>query len=394
MSAIAGGGSGAVVRRAEAPPWVIDSLFAVAVASTIALMIATEQASGGSPDLVAYLFAAGFGGLMFLRRSAPRLVLALTVPGMFVYYALDYPPIGLAVPVFAALLSAAERGAMVWSIGSGLIAYVVSMHYRIRDGHTPAFLLGYESVSNVALIAAAIALGYGLRARKVQAAQEREINRMVAIQAARDADLTVRRERERISRDLHDSIGHTMSVIALQAGVAAEAVGPDRPVAVAALDRIRTASSRSLNEVRAMVKILRAGDEGTAREVLSLSAVPGLVEAARGAGIDVTVDVRVHPSDLATAVDAAGYRVIQEALTNVVRHSGARRASVSADLSDGVLRIAVADDGRGSIGAAADGSGLRGMMERVRLLGGEFDTRSRLGQGFRVHATIPAKAGE
>lgn len=393
MSAIPGGRAPAGVRAAEAPPWVIDSLFAVAVASTIALMIATDPGRGGAPDASAYLFAIGFGALMFIRRTSPRLVLAVTVPGMFVYYALDHPPIGLAVPVFAALLSAAERGALAWSVGGGLIAYTVSMYYRIRDGHTVAFLLGYESVSNIALIAAAIALGYGMRARRVQAAQESEINRMRTVQAARDAELTLRQERERISRDLHDSIGHTMSVISLQASVAAEALGPDRPVALAALDRIRTASSRSLQEVRAMVRVLRAGDETTGRQVLSVAAVPGLVEAARGAGIDVALDLRVSSDDLAPSVDAAAYRVLQEALTNVVRHSGARHAVVSAELREGRLDLAVSDDGRGSIGTGVDGAGLRGMAERVRLLGGQFSSRSRAGQGFSVRASIPAKPG-
>jgi signal transduction histidine kinase len=209
----------------------------------------------------------------------------------------------------------------------------------------------------------------------------------------------MRRERERISRDLHDTVGHTMAVISLQAGVAAEAIGPRHPVAGEAIERIRSAAGRTLRDVRSMVRVLRAaaGPEpgagpmsgpSTEPSVLSLLALPDLVGPVREAGIEVSTVVDVDPAALPPPVDAAAYRVLQEALTNVVRHSGARRARVRARLHGGELRLTVVDDGRGATGTGpVTGHGLTGMGERVRLLGGVLRTRS--GPGFAVHARIP-----
>lgn len=376
-------------------PWVLDALLGTAVALALALIIATGSGGAKSPDAIAYLFAAGFGALMLLRRRMPRTVLVLTVLGIFAYYTLDYPPIGVAVPVLAALFSAAEAGLMLWSVGSALVVFAVSMFYRVYDGgEAIGFLLGYESVSNIALFAAAIALGYSVRARRLRAAQQTEIARLTEAQIAREAESRMQSERQRISRELHDTVGHTMSVISLQAGVGAEAVGHDDRTANDALERIRTASTRSLQELRSMVRILRStSDPDETRSILSLSAVEELVDTAKGAGVEVTTDITATPSELSAPVDAAAYRVIQESITNVIRHAGATRAQVHVGIRDGRLHINVTDNGRGSTTdtGAKGGYGMAGMGERVRLLGGSLTTRSLPAAGFAVEATIPAR---
>lgn len=382
-------------RPGHVAPWVIDALLGTAVALALALIIATGSGGARPPDVIAYLFAAGFGALMLLRRRMPRTVLVLSVLGMFAYYTLDYPPIGVAVPVLAALFSAAEAGLMLWSTGAAVVVFAVSMFYRVHDGgEAIGFLLGYESVSNSALFAAAIALGYSVRARRLRAAQQAEIARLTEAQLVREAELRMQSERERISRELHDTIGHTMSVISLQAGVGAEAVGQDDRAVSDALDRIRSASTRSLRELRSMVRILRsASDRDETRSIQSLSAVQELADAARGAGVEVTTDITASPSDLSAPVDAAAYRVIQESITNVVRHAGATHAKVKVGVRDGRLHISVTDNGRGlaTDDGAKGGYGMAGMSERVRLLGGSLTTRSFAGVGFAVEATIPAR---
>lgn len=372
---------------------VIDALLGTAVASAIALIVAADQGGDRSPDALAYLFALGFGGLMLLRRRMPRTVLGLTVLGVFTYYALAYPPIGVAVPLVAALFSAADAGLPLWSVGAGTVVFAVSFVFRLRDGESLAFLLGYEAVSNAALVAAATALGYSFHTRRIRAAQQVEITRLTMLQLAREAESRLRSERERISRDLHDTVGHTMAVISLQAGVAAEAVGPDNAAATEAIERIRSASRQTLQTLRSMVRILRsAGSHDDTLGVLSLAAVPGLVETTRGAGIEVTTRIDVEPDELSPPVDAAAYRVIQEGLTNVVKHAAARTAHVSAQVRDGVLQVTVADDGRGAAGSdPVRGDGLQGMTERVRLLGGSLQTRSRPNAGFTIDARIPAR---
>jgi signal transduction histidine kinase len=383
-------------RAGHAAPWVIDALLGTAVALALALIIATGSGGARSPDVLAYLFAAGSGALMLMRRKMPRTVLVLSVLGMFAYYTLDYPPIGVAVPVLAALYSAAEAGLMLWSTGAALVVFAVSLFYRVYDGgEAIGFLLGYDSVSNIALFAAAIGLGYGVRARRLRAVQQAEIARLTEAQLAREAELRMQNEREQISRELHDTIGHTMSVISLQAGVGAEAVGQDDRAVSDAFDRIRTASTRSLRELRSMLRILRSSsDRDQTRSIPSLSAVQELADAASGAGVDVTTDITAMPSDLSAPVDAAAYRVIQESITNIVRHAGATRAQVKASIRDGRLQISVTDNGHGSTAddCAESGYGMAGMSERVRLLGGSLTARSSpSGAGFVVEATIPAR---
>lgn len=387
--------SAAGARHAGAVPrWVVDASLGTAVALSLALIVAAGEGGSRPPDVFAYLFATGFGALLLLRRGMPRGVLVLSVLGMFAYYTLDYPPIGVAVPVVAALFCVAEAGSVVWAAGAAVIVFVVSLFFRIRDGgEAIGFLLGYEAVSNIALFAAAIALGYSVRARRVRTAQQEEIARLITAQLAREAQLRLQSERERISRELHDTVGHTMSVICLQAGVGAEAVGHDDRAVSAAFDRIRTASTRSLRDLRSMVRLLRGSADGDQpRSIMSLSAVAELIDAAEGAGIEVTTEITATSTELSDPVDAAAYRVIQESITNVVRHSGATHARVRAALSDGHLQVSISDDGRGpSPGAITGGHGMAGMTERVRLLGGSLTTRSSADGGFTVEAVMPAR---
>lgn len=374
--------------------WAGDALLGAAVTLSLALIIATGEGGARRPDAFAYLFAVGFGALMLLRRSMPRSVLVLSVLGMFAYYTLEYPPIGVAVPIAAALFSTAEAGVMLWSVGASIVVFAVSLFFRLLDGgEAIGFLLGYESVSNIALFAAAIALGFSVRARRIRDAHQAEIARLTDAQLARETELRMQMERERISRELHDTVGHTMSVISLQAGVAAEALGRDDRAAGAAIERIRGASARSLHDLRSMVRILRSSTDGDeTRRVQSLSAVQELVDLARGAGIEVATDIAVAPSELSEPVDTAAFRVVQESITNVVRHAGATRAQVTAGIRGGDLRISVSDNGRGlTPEEEGAGYGIAGMTERVRLLGGTLTTCSFDGAGFAVEASIPAR---
>lgn len=388
--ALVGSGDG---EDGKAAPWLLDLLLGTTVALAIALIVATEQGGERSPDALAYLFAAGFGALMLLRRPFPRATLAVTVIGLFGYYSMGYPPIGVAIPVVAALYSAAEAGLMTWSVGAGCVVLAVSTFFRVREGEPLAYLLGYELVSNVALMAAAIALGDGVRTRRARKAEQEEIDRLTAEHLRREADRRMQSERENIARDLHDLVGHQMSVISLQSNVAAEAIGRDAGAASDAIDRIRGASAQTMQDLRATVRILRSPpQEDAERGVVSLADAETVFGSARSAGLEVTSEFDVAPSELSAAIDAAAYRVVQESLTNVIRHAGASHAHVRAVLRDGTLRLSVTDDGRGRTGTVdAGGHGLAGMTERVRLLGGTLATRSERGKGFAVEAELPAR---
>lgn len=356
---------------------------AVAVAVVLVSVVALSQVgTDHRPDPGAYIFVAAFGAVLLARRRFPLVVLALSVLGTFAYYSLEYPPIGVALPVAASLFSTAERGLVRWAVGGGALVFCVSLYYRLRDDPQPiGYLPGTESVSTLALIAAAISLGHGIHARRLYIAQQERI-----------AQLNKVVEREHISRELHDTVGHGLSVISLHAGVGRDAVGDGNPAAAGALDQVRSQATSTLTELRTMLRLLRSEPDAGPRSVHSLADVDALAGDARAAGVDVTVDVDVAADDLSPVVDAAAYRIVQESLTNVLRHAGASSVRVTAHLRDASLVVTVADDGRGASRAAATsgtGFGLTGIAERVRILGGTLRTEP--DGGYTVRATLPAR---
>ncbi|MBF6178943.1 sensor histidine kinase [Nocardia otitidiscaviarum] len=383
-------------RRSDVPPWLLNALSGIAVATVIALIIALGQ--GGRQSQVAYLFAVVFGGLILLRHRLPVVMVVATVLTTFAYHALGYPPIGVAVPLVAPLYAAAEGGRTRLAVGAGALVFTTALAVRVGQGESTAYLAGYEGVSNAALIAAAIALGATVRSRRTQAKQQAEITRLTAEQSHRRAEWRLQDERVRLSRDLHDTVGHAMSVIALQAGVAAEAIGRDETISRTAIGHVRDIADRSLDDVRAMVRLLRAdADRATSsdlRGVVSMAAVPDLAATARGTGLRTTCRLDAAPDQLPPLVDAAAYRVVQEALTNIVRHAKATEVTVTSELCGGLLRIAISDNGRADGTGLEHGHGLDGMRERVRLLGGSLTAGPRAEGGFLVDARIPVEVPE
>lgn len=196
----------------------------------------------------------------------------------------------------------------------------------------------------------------------------------------------------RIARDLHDVVAHTISVIAVHTHVAAEAIGRDDTTVRSAIDRIRDATASTMRELRTTVKVLRSPSAAVERGAVSLRDLGRLVEASRLAGLTVDVDVDVPDGTLDGAIDAAAYRIIQESLTNVLRHADATRARVTAKLDHDLLNLTVADDGHGTAGqgTASGGAGVAGMRERAVLLGGAL-TAGDSNHGFVVSAKLPVR---
>jgi len=367
------------VERAEVDPRVVDAVIGAAVAVTVAVIVA----AAGATDPLAYLFALLFGALVLFRRRRPRTVLALTVLGEFTYYAVDLPPVGVAVPVVAALWSAAQQGALRWAIGAGVVLFTVSTVFRWREVSEPATVLGYQSFAELALIAGSVALGDSVRARRLAEERRAEVVRLTAERVAEESAARVAAERQAISRDLHDSVGHTLTVVALHAGVAADAVDPGNRTAQEALSRIRGASADTLADLRRMVRVLRATPEPG---VLDLRGISDLAEAGRRDGLDVALR-SVAAQNVPASVQAAAYRVVQEALTNVVRHSANRRVVVTLEHRQDGLMVAVEDHGTPPV-ESGEGFGLLGLRERVMLLGGEF-TACPVADGFVVWVLLP-----
>jgi signal transduction histidine kinase len=380
----------AIKQEDQVPWWVLDGLLGVAVTLVIAIAITADQGGEQDPDAVAYLFAGAFGALMLLRRRFPVAVLVVTMFLLSGYYILDYPAIGLAVPVAAALYSAAEFGHLTAAIVVSLCLAVSSTYFRILDGEDIAYLLGYELIPTVALMAAAIALGDSTRTRRALRAEQAQTAQLIAQEHAARAEQQLQAERTRMARDLHDMIGHSISVISLHADVAREAIGHDDDAARQALSHIRAASSEAMRELRATVKALRQPDSGEVdRAVASLTNLSALVDSATASGLTVDLQVEGDVSKLPARVDTAAYRIIQESLTNVIRHARASRVTLSIVVDAQELRLQIADNGTRPLQSVTPGRGIAGMRERARLLGGTLTVQPRPAAGLAVTATLP-----
>jgi signal transduction histidine kinase len=232
--------------------------------------------------------------------------------------------------------------------------------------------------------------GYGLRTfeRRAHESTRRAIDAEVG--AAEQAMQAVLDERTRIARELHDIVAHSVSSMVVQAGAAEEAGSSDPEFVRSALASIRTTGNEALAEMRRLVSMLRVADDAPLSPQPRLDALPALVEtsAANGLVVDLCVSGRARP--LPAGLDLAVYRIVQEALTNVRRHSGARRCDVSLTYDTDAIRVEIVDDGRGAaLGPASSGHGLVGMHERAVLYGGSLVAGPEPDGGFAVRAELP-----
>ncbi|MFE5670463.1 sensor histidine kinase [Agromyces sp. NPDC056523] len=385
-------------RTHPAPPyWVVDLLLGSAVTLTLCRLIAADVGRT-EPDGWPYVWAVGLGGLMLVRRRHPVVVVAVSAAAVVAYYAADYPPIGVAIPLAAAVFSAAEFGHLIAAVVASASLVVISVVYRLAMGQDPAFVVGYELPGHILLLAGAIALGDSLRVRRELRRQAAEIAELVTERTQRDAEQRVASERLAIAREVHDSVGHALAVVGLHAEVAEDSLGSDEPAVRRALRVIAETTSSTLTEVRRTVSGLRNG-AGASRPPATLADLAEAVSPAEHAGIDVHLRVRLR-SDLPPTIETATYRIIQESITNVVRHARASRVDVEVEEVDGIVHVAVVNDDRpgreeGGIEAQASlpvraGNGLQGMRERAQLLGGGLRA-GRCRSGFEVRAWLPVE---
>jgi signal transduction histidine kinase len=202
-------------------------------------------------------------------------------------------------------------------------------------------------------------------------------------------------ERLRIAQELHDVVAHSMGVIAVQAGVGAHVIDKDPAEAKKSLEAISTTSRSTLTEMRRLLGVLRADEHGAYQPAPGLADIDRLVADIDAAGIPVTLTIDGTRDDVPPGVDLTAYRIVQEALTNVLKHAGTARAAVVIGYQPGALRLEIADDGRGVNGRATDGGhGLLGMRERVGVYGGSLVAGPAPGGGFRVVAELPYRDAE
>jgi len=344
------------------------------------------------PDLFAYGLLAIYSAAVVLRQIRPLVAVIVGLVAGLCYAVAKYP-VALTPVLLLAIYSAAAaldaKAARRLLVG----ALVVSVVGTVAGP-------GPTDVAAPALVAAAWLLGYYVRSRRVYMAELEDKNR--ALQQARLdlADQAVTQERLRIARELHDVVAHTMSVVAMDAGTGRMVAAEDPAAAQRALATIETATRSALHEMRRLLGVLR-GSHG--QPPSTLDPMPGLGDldalVAEVVKSGVTVDVRVEGvrPEVPSSVDLSGYRIVQEALTNVIKHAGPAHAAVTVRYSDNDVTVEIDDDGRGGIGpgggSMSGGHGLVGMRERVAVHGGHLEAGPCAEGGFRVAACLPIKVG-
>lgn len=361
----------------------LESVFACVALLLLCTVVLAVQRQEYPVSWSAFFAVIAFGALAVLGAWWPRTALFLTVLGIFAYYAFNLPPLGMVLPATAALYITAARGRTSWAIGGALLLLVVSTYFRLTGDDDAARFTMYEYVTEVALAAAAIALGAATRLARQHKEQSVRIAELVATEHRHLADQRMNDERLRISRELHDTVGHQLTVATLHASVAAEELEHDgSPAARDAVDRVRTATAETLRELRTAVRAIRTTSAG-------VLPVHQLADTARSAGLGVEVNVGKH-GPLPQNVEAAASGILTEAVTNVLRHAQATTLLLDVHL-DGPLILTISDNGHGAQDdRLSTGNGIRGMRERAEMLGGTLELESS-SHGTTVRATLPVE---
>lgn len=366
----------------------VDAALAAVGTSAVVVEGLLRAPAGVSP--AAYLLALVAGAPLAIRTRAPLLALVGVEVGAIACAVVLHATWSVVAPVVIQLYTVALLGDRQRSLVIGAItAVAVMLTILLTEGSIDAQGLA----TRLPLVFLALAIGDTARSRRELWVAEQER----AEREAREQEEEVRRhaaaERMQIARELHDSLGHFLVAMNVRASVAVDLGDPEN--SAAALEDIKQASAGALSDLRATLKLLRdQNDAAPTKPAPDMAALPGLVQHARAAGLDVDLEVDVGEIVLPSAIGGAVFRIVQEALTNVLRHAEATSARVSVLTRSGKVEVEVTDDGTKTTVAAHDpGFGLRGMGERVATLDGRLDAGPRDGGGWRVHAVLPLRPG-
>ncbi|NUW42273.1 sensor histidine kinase [Nonomuraea rhodomycinica] len=355
-----------------------------------------------------YLLLIVGGAVVAVRRRWPVPVFVTAALTSLVYYGLDFPdgPAALGLCVALYTLTAygdGHRSLVIAGVGAAVLAagWLVA-----AAGIEPRAAIGWVYFRIGAAVMSA-AVGESVRSRQVIAAEAQERAELAERTREEEARARVDAERLRIAREVHDTVAHAIAIINVQSGVTAHVLDKRPEAAREALGVIEHTSSRALREMRAILGVLRDddGDDEGRGPYPGLGQIGELAGKAREAGLDVELEQSASAAPLPSAVGSAAYRILQESITNVIRHVGPTRVTVALNPGIETLEIRVTDEGRRTApghdvadprppvrhpsGAAVPGRGIAGMRERCRLLGGELDAGPTPGGGFEVRARLP-----
>jgi len=371
------------------------------VGMTLVVLLAVELfvATGGGPgaaplNAVAYLLGAILVLPVLVRNRFPRFELIACSVLLLLYYSLDRRDISPVPLLSVPLYDAAMAGFLVAAIVIPTVFMVIGLFVVDISTHEGLVSLAASFLPGFVVLFLAIALGDVVRSRRALAAETAERLRVAHEEREAEAARRVAEERLRIARDLHDTVAHSMATITVQAGSALHVLGPGEQKLRGPLLAIRETSKEVLREMRATLGQLREGTpEGDGQvKAGGMDRLPALRDAVTAAGAPVTIAVEGEQRPLPPRVDEVAYRILQESLTNVLRHAGpAAKATVRLCYEPAALGIHVTDDGTAAPGAngTKTGHGLIGMAERAAAVGGSITAGPREEGGFEVSARLP-----
>ena len=363
---------------------------ALAVAAAVALVIDGSLRENGGISAPEVLLAVAAAAPLAWRRVAPVAALVAVEAGA-VACVLAFRPVSAALGMLVvALYTVAVLGHRRRSVALGAVTAVALVG---TTGLVDAFAEPPKIALRLAIVVIALAVGETVRTRGALRDAERERAQQEDREREEEGRRRIADERLRIARELHDTLAHSLVAINVRAGVAADLHASQDPLP--ALQDIQEASATALRDLRATLGLLRErGAAAPTAPALDLHSLPDLVEHARAGGLNADMDVHLDAAAVPSAVGAVAFRIVQEALTNVLRHADASRAHVNISASPNTLDIEVTDDGHASSVGLKAGLGLRGMAERAAALGGRLDVGPLEAGGWRVHAVLPLAGGD
>ncbi|MFD7914457.1 sensor histidine kinase [Streptomyces sp. NPDC059752] len=383
-------------------PLAVDSLLALGYVGA-GLLLGQEQPPAGwrSVDGPGAALTALVGLVMVARRIAPVTVFAASGALWVLFIACGYWPVVNSMPPLLGLYTvAATRRPRTAVVCAAVVAgaWLYAGIANIEHSSMPTVL-----AQAVLFPAVVLVVGRGSGALAERNRQFAELTFQLRGQQEENARRALTEERVRIARELHDVVAHHMSVISLQAGMASYVFPTDPAASRRALDTIADTSREALEEMRRMLVLLRVGREGQwdgpGEDGAAYAPAPGLdlldrlLERVRGAGVEVTMEVAGSPIRLLQGMALCVYRVVQEALTNVLKHAGPTRAAVTIRYERHTIVVRVTNEGDGTFQPNKEmspGHGLIGMRERAKIYGGSVTTGPRALGGFEVRLTLPA----
>jgi signal transduction histidine kinase len=397
--------------RPVVPAHLADALIALAVAVIGAGGALGARHQGEHVPVAATVILAAMGLILYARRRVPGSVLVVVAMLVAGLAALGTSPEGGFIPVLISSYSAAVYGSrrLAFGLAASTVALLLGIGIPVTLGATwlrsaaPVRLL--LAAGGAWLVGLVIRGQFSARSAHLEIMKERA--ELTAARQQEEARRATIAERLRIARELHDIVAHHLSVVVIQAQGAQRTIGRDPGRALAAMTQVERTGRTALEEMRGLLGLLRSGEQaddgadadaggGAGQARLAppgLADIGALAREMRAAGLPVTVHTAGEPGEIREDVSLTVYRIVQEALTNVVKHAGPATATVTLTFG-GTVDINVTDDGRGAAaglpaGIPGAGHGTAGMRERVAMLNGQLAVGPRPGGGFRVHATIP-----